>query len=158
MKRREALGALGAGAAGLAALSAGGATAQEPAKHQGHDHAMAASCLKACSDCMNACNMMFHHCFELTKQGKTEHALAAHLAVDCAEFCSTSATLIGRHSPLMGTACAACAEACDACAAECEKHDDPMMKECAKECRRCAESCRAMVKAMGSHGNAAAPK
>lgn len=144
MDRRELLGALGVGA-GLFAVS--GSTAR--ADHEGHHDKMHEDCLKACQECAEECGETFHHCFKLVEAGKKEHAKAAHLALDCAEFCGLSACLITRDSELMGAACAACADACKRCGDECAKFDSEQMKECAEACRKCEASCRAMVKAMG---------
>jgi len=149
MKRRELLGALGAGAAGLAALSTAPASAQE---HAGHHHDQVhEDCLKACSDCAKTCDETFHHCYLQVSEGKKEHAKALHLVSDCAGFCSLSACMIAKHSPLMVHSCAACAEACKATAAECENFDSPEMKSAVQKLRKCESSCRDMVKAMGGH-------
>src|SRR4051794_35543670 len=156
MKRREMLGALGAGAAGLAAFST--ASAQTANRTQAHstEHAHAhdktnEECLKACSDCAKVCDETFHHCYHQVAEGKREHAKSLHLVSDCAGFCSLSACMIARHSPLMIHSCAACAEACKATAAEVEKFDSKEMKRAASELRNCERSCTAMVKAMGGH-------
>jgi hypothetical protein len=164
-RRRELLGALGTGAAGWALIANRSSAAQgqgqapvlEP-RHTGHDprHAqMLKECAEACGHCEAACNAAFHHCLSLAAEGKTPHAKMAQMTVDCAAFCSLSATMIARHSPLMVESCRACAEACRRCADECGSTDtDEMMKACITSCRRCEESCRNMVRAMGGgHGH-----
>jgi len=151
MKRREMLGALGAGAAGLAALSPGSSPAQHEGEHAHHHDKIHEDCLKACSDCAKSCDETFHHCYMMVAQGKREHARSLHLVSDCAGFCSLSACMIAKHSPLMVHSCAACAEACKATVAEVEKFDSPEMKAAAKALHRCEDSCREMVKAMGGH-------
>src|SRR4028119_1019888 len=108
MNRREILSVLGAGAAGLAAVPTGLALARQEKGNHEHDHEAHQDCLKACSDCADECNAMFHHCLELTREGKQGHAHPAQVALDCAAFCTLSATLIARHSPLMIHACQAC--------------------------------------------------
>lgn len=112
------------------------------------DHTdMFADCAKVCAECQVACDANFHHCFMLLESGKKDHAKAAHLSVDCAEFCSLSAKLTARQSELSGPACEACAKACDACAMECGKFSAmPVMKSCVDSCKKCAASCREMVK------------
>ncbi len=153
MNRRNVLGALGAGAIGAAALHT--AQAQDPKAHQGeaaHRHdAVHKECLDACSDCAKMCDETFHHCFMMVAEGKKEHARSLHLVSDCAGFCSLSACMIAKHSPLMAYSCGACADACKATAAEVEKFDSPEMKAAAKSLRRCETSCREMVKAMAGH-------
>ncbi|MDB5352540.1 MAG: hypothetical protein JWN86_3787 [Planctomycetota bacterium] len=153
MKRREMLGALGAGAAGLAALSTATAQAQQSRGHDApHRHdKMHEDCLKACADCDKMCDETFHHCYMQVAEGKRDHAKALHLVSDCAGFCSLSACMIAKHSPLMVHSCASCAEACRATAAEVEKFDAPEMKAAARSLRVCEASCRDMVKAMGGH-------
>lgn len=156
MDRREWLGVLGAGAVGLVAVS----ESQGQAQHAGHDDKAHLDCTKACADCMNECNETFHHCFEMMESGHKEHARAAHLTVDCAEFCKLAATMVGRQSPLMGYACQSCAEACQMCASECDKLSSAKMKECAQSCRNCERACRDMLASMRGQtpAPAAAPR
>ena len=155
-KRRELLGVLGTGAAGLAFLTnRSEAAGQAPATGAaaGHDPRHAAimkECDEACGHCEATCNMAFHHCITQAAAGKAEHAKMAQLVIDCAAFCTLSAAMIARHSPLMIESCRACEEACRRCAQECGSAEaDAMMKACATACRRCEESCRTMVRVMG---------
>jgi hypothetical protein len=157
-KRREMLGVLGTGAAGLALLTdrSEAAAGQAPTSgdpHAGHDPrhaAMLKECDEACGHCEATCNAMFHHCISLAAAGKSEHAKMAQLVIDCAAFCTLSASMISRHSSLMIESCRACAEACRRCAEECgSAQADAMMKTCAAACKRCEESCRKMVHVMG---------
>ena len=152
MDRRELLGVLGASAVGLASVAGREARAQEG----GHTHdKVHEECLKACSDCAKMCDETFHHCYMEVSQGKKEHAKSLHLVSDCAGFCSLSACMIARHSPLMVHSCAACAEACKATAAEVGKFDSPEMKAATKSLLACEKSCREMVAHMGKHQHAA---
>ncbi|SIO44116.1 hypothetical protein SAMN05444166_4749 [Singulisphaera sp. GP187] len=147
MDRREMLGMVGAGAIGLTAMSAG---ADETASGENCcqlDEAHA-DCYKACADCAKACDITFHHCFKELAAGKKEHAKALHLASDCAAFCSLSASMIAKHSPLMASSCHACADACKATAAEVGKFDSAEMKAATKSLHDCEKSCRAMVAKM----------
>ncbi len=159
MKRRELLGALGAGAASLAAFSGSAALAQEGARKgdrierrhdKMHDKLMN-DCLDACGECAKVCDQTFHHCFMEVSEGKKEHAQAMHLAGDCAGFCSLSACMIARHSPLMVESCQACADACAMTIKEVEKFDSPEMKNAVRALRNCEKSCREMIKTMASH-------
>jgi hypothetical protein len=157
MDRRELLGILGVSATGMTA--SGLVLAQDkpgrasPATGpQHHDIKMLQSCLKACSDCMDVCNITAHYCIEQTENGKRELAKALRATVDCQEFCAISAKLLGRVSPMMAFSCDACAKACDACATVCEQaQGDKQLLACAESCRSCAKSCREMVKAMHYH-------
>ncbi len=114
-KRREMLGVLGTGAAGLALLTnrSEAAAGQAPASgdaHANHDprHAeMLKECDEACGHCEAACNAAFHHCISQAAAGKSEHAKMAQLVIDCAAFCTLSATMISRHSSLMIESCRA---------------------------------------------------
>jgi hypothetical protein len=153
-RRRELLGVLGTGAAGLSILaSRSQGEAVDDEKTHAHDpkHAhMLKECAEACGHCEAACNEMFHHCLGLAASGKTQHAKMAQMVIDCAAFCTLSAAMIARHSPLMIESCRACAEACRRCAEECGSSDiDEMTKACITACRHCEESCRKMVLAMG---------
>jgi hypothetical protein len=148
MDRRELLGVLGTGAAGLAALGAGRtAVAQEGHEHdKKHDDA-----IKAAGRCAEVCNETFRHCFGLTEQGQRDHAHAARLALDCAEFCGLAACLMSRESELMSDACGACANACKKCAEECAKFSSETMKRCADACRECEKHCRSMSQMHAAH-------
>jgi len=156
------LGVLGTGAAGLAFLSNHSEVAAADDKSGGHDHKhaeMLKACAEACGHCEAACNSMFHHCLMQAAAGKTQHAKMAQYAIDCGAFCTLSAAMISRHSPLMAESCRACAEACRRCAEECNTGDvDAMTKACIESCRRCEESCRNMVKAMGAEHHHEASK
>jgi hypothetical protein len=149
MDRRELLGMVGAGAIGLTAMSA---RADERSSDESccELDKVHADCYKACADCAKACDMTFHHCFKEVAEGKKEHAKSLHLASDCAAFCSLSASMIAKHSPLMAASCNACADACKATAAEVGKFDSAEMKAAARSLRDCEKSCRAMVANMAS--------
>ncbi len=145
MRRRELLGVFGAGIAS-ATLGATRSSAQHPHHHD----KLHGECLKACETCSTICNETFHHCFEKVKDGHADHQRTAVMTIDCQEFCKLSAELMARESPLIATACLACAEACRLCAIECGRHDDPQMKECVAACKKCEETCRAMAKAIAA--------
>jgi hypothetical protein len=128
---------------GLLSAQGGGATS---AAQKGEHHEHFLQCAKACGDCQIACDSCFKHCAKLLEEGKTDHVKTMYACVDCAEFCSLSAKLTARQSPLSTQACEGCAKACDLCAAECEKFkSDKHMTDCAKSCRDCAKSCRTMI-------------
>lgn len=150
MDRREMLGMVGAGAIGLTAMSARAdeKVCDESCCELDKVHA---DCLKACSDCAKACDQTFHHCFMQVAAGKKEHAKSLHLASDCAGFCTLSASMIAKHSPLMAHSCNACAEACKATAAECEKFHDDTMRAAVKSLRECERACRTMSASMATH-------
>jgi hypothetical protein len=152
MKRREMLEALGIGAAGLATLSAAPALAQHEDEHAHHHDKAHEDCVKACSDCAKTCDETFHHCYQQVAEGKRDHAKSLHLVSDCAGFCSLSACMISKHSPLMVYSCTACADACQTTAAEVERFDDATMKAAAKSLRACEKSCREMVASMRGRG------
>ena len=146
MKRRDFLGA---GAASLAVISASAASADDNPAHQ--KDATHEDCLKACTHCATTCDATFHHCYRMVAEGKREHAKPLHLLSDCAGFCSLSASMIAKHSPLMAYSCDACADACRITATEIEKFSEPEMKAAAKALRDCEASCTAMVKMMKDH-------
>ena len=146
MDRREVLGLLGAGTASLAVFGVGGAYAADTPEHRDHPHE---ACVKSCKDCATNCAEMCHHCVEQLAAGKKEYAKAMQLIADCEAFCTLSASMMARMSPLMAYSCAACADACRDCAKECDQVGSAPMKECAERCRACEKSCRDMVRAMG---------
>lgn len=145
MNRRKLMGTLGLGAAGLA-LAEGSAVASPQDRHgQGHGHHEGH--LKTMTDCAAACNEVAAHCLQqiCDKEGDVEsHAKVHQFAMDCQAFCTLSAALMARHSPLAKFAHEANAEACRACAEACEAHKapDPMVKRCGEACRQCEKVCR----------------
>jgi len=157
MDRRSMLGLMGAGAVGLAATPA---LADDKDKNEGkakaHGHhahdRIHKECLDACGDCARACDEAFHHCYMEVAEGKREHARSLHLVSDCAGFCSLSACLIAKHSPLMAHSCESCARACADTMAETSKFDSPEMKAVTKALKHCEATCKAMVEAMKKDG------
>lgn len=148
--RRELLGVVGTGAAGLALLTNRSEAGDDKDHHAaGHSTNMLKECAEACGHCEAACNEAFHHCISQAGTGKAEHARMAQMVIDCAAFCTLSAAMIARHSPLMVDSCRACEEACRKCAQECASASHDVMKSCVESCKKCAESCHNMVKAMG---------
>jgi hypothetical protein len=145
MNRRYVLGVFGAGLAG-AALSARKACAQRPHRRD----RLHRECLKACQACSILCNQTFRHGFGKVKDGHADHDRTAIVTVDCQAFCRLAAELIARGSPLIATACLACADACELCEVECSRHDDPRMKECAEACNQCEKACRSLASAIAT--------
>ncbi len=141
MDRRELLSGLGGGMAGLAALGVGTARADQ----KGHPHVEHCQTL---SDCARTCNEASHHCLGQVAKGgpHAEYHVKAHeAAMDCQAFCTLTATLAARSSPMARYAHAACADACRDCAAACEGHQDEIMKECVTACQNCEKMCRQMA-------------
>lgn len=137
MDRRELLGGL----AGLVVLGSGTARADD----KGHPHS---EHLQVMSECARVCNEASHHCLDQVKKGGSHaehHAKSHEAAMDCQAFCSLTAALAARCSPMAKYAHAACADACRDCAMACEGHQDAIMKECVMACRNCEKSCRQMA-------------
>src|SRR6185437_3267992 len=112
MDRRELLGGL----AGMVALGTGSARAD----HKGHPHSEHIQVISACA---RVCNEASHHCLGRLKQGgphADHHAKAHEAAMDCQAFCTLTAALTARSSPMARYAFAACADACRDCALACE--------------------------------------
>ncbi len=121
MDRRELLSVLGAGAAGLVAMSGGTANAATEGPHDGH--------IKTIGECAKVCNEAAHHCLTELKKGggahAEHHAKSHEAAMDCQEFCTLTATLMARSSPMAKYAHQACSDACRDCAAACEGQQMP---------------------------------
>lgn len=143
MRRRELMGVMTAGVTGLVALGGGTALADHEHPHDEH--------IKIMADCARVCNEAAHHCLTEVKKGgphAEHHAKAHEAAMDCQEFCTLTAALMARSSPMAKYAHPACADACRDCAAACGGHKDEVMAECVKACRACEKVCREMA---GSH-------
>src|ERR1700679_3041359 len=109
MDRRHMLGTVAAGVASLGLVNGKAleAKADDKDAHEGHHAGHLQKCMETCANCMNVCNMTVHSCYEKSLHGSAKLLDAMHLAMDCQEFCGTSAKLIGRASPLMNTGCKA---------------------------------------------------
>jgi hypothetical protein len=142
MERRELLGLLGAGTAGLLLSRGAEARADGTAVADMSEH------IKTIGECAKACNEAAHHCLEKLAEENTQHrehhAKAHELTMDCQAFCTLTAALAARSSPLALYAHQACAEACRCCADECEKGQGEVMRTCAQKCRECERVCRGM--------------
>ncbi len=107
--------------------------------------------VKVIGECAKACNEAAHHCLKKLAEDSTQHrehhAKAHELTMDCQAFCTLTASLAARSSPLAHYAHQACAEACRCCADECEKGQGEVMKACAQKCRECERICKTMGKA-----------
>ena len=143
MDRRTLLGTMGVGTLGLMANVA---RAASPAAAADDVHE---ECLKACTECAQACEMATHHCYGEVAMGKKEHAKPLRYLNDCSTFCGLAARNIANHSPLMALSCEACGEACASTLAQVQSFDSPEMKKVAEHLKRCEASCRKMVAAMG---------
>ena len=154
MDRRQMLGILGASATGLAAVGTKAVAAPRPDHDDEHKHSEGQDAhLALMNKCANICNEAAHHCLVQLKTSDSsgEHHAKSHTAaIDCQAFCTLTAALMARHSPMSKYAHAACADACRDCAAACEGHAaaDKIMAECVQVCRECEKACRKMV---GAH-------
>jgi hypothetical protein len=144
MLRRREFALAGLSAATLAAL--GSANEKRPDPREAPE-AMFEKCAKSCSDCQRACDACATYCGKVLAKGNAHHFDTLMACRDCADLCSTSASLTARQGPFADLTCRACAEACARCAAQCEQHgrDDAVMTRCAEECRRCETACREML-------------
>jgi hypothetical protein len=95
------VGVMGAGAVGLV----GAAGREARAQHPHHHDKVHGDCLKACNECAGVCSETFHDSLENLNDGHKEHARLTALTLDCQEFCTLTAELMGRESPLIGLAC-----------------------------------------------------
>jgi hypothetical protein len=109
--------------------------------------AMFDKCAKACSECQRACDYCEAYCVDALAKGSKHHLTTVQTCRDCADICSSAASIVSRESEFADVICRACAEACGRCAHECEAHgkDDAVMSSCAKECRTCEKACQEML-------------
>ena len=100
------------------------------------------SCIKACYDCADACDMCTMACLQEDDVKMMAQCIA--LDIDCSQLCRVAAGFMVRGSASASAVCQACASICDMCAAECAKHSMQHCQDCAAACRRCADECRKM--------------
>jgi len=145
MIRRREFALAGLSTVALAAFAS--ADERRPDRKEGHA-AMFEKCAKACSDCQRECEACATYCGKLlVAHSGGDHLDTLMTCRDCADLCSTSASLTARQGPFVNLACSACADACAKCATQCERHgkDDTVMRRCAEECKRCEKECREVV-------------
>jgi hypothetical protein len=112
----------------------------------------ARSFIAVCTECAQVCTVCADAC--LAEHDMQELVPCVRLALDCADVCRVSATLVTRPSHRDSKALRAQLEACcamaEACAEECEAHADMMehCRICAEACRACANACRRMQAAL----------
>lgn len=110
--------------------------------HENHQQIIAAlnNCASECNHCATAC---------LDEQDVKMLSKCIKLDIDCAEICSTTASLLARDSEHGHHLLKECVEVCNKCAEECEKHAAMGMEHC----KTCAEACRACSDACSKHLN-----
>lgn len=108
--------------------------------HEQHHQLIAVlnNCVAECNHCATAC---------LDEQDVKMLSKCIKLDIDCAEICSTTASLLARDSDHGHHLLKECVEVCNACADECEKHSAMGMEHC----KTCAEACRACADACSKH-------
>ncbi|WP_165072558.1 hypothetical protein [Paludisphaera rhizosphaerae] len=145
MERRELLTLLGAGAAGFLATGSSARGDDDDKKKAEHEHLM------TMARCATICNMVSAHCLaEIQKGGSENGATLAKVAAytnDCQSFCTQTAALMARKSPMANYAHKACADACRDCAEVCDSSNNEHIKKCAEVCRECERACRACCSA-----------
>lgn len=101
--------------------------------------------------CIEACEEALHACQECAaadiREGGTDMATCTLLALDCADICAATLTVMARGSAHHGDFAALCAHMCRACAAECAKHAEhhDHCARCQKACEACAVECEKHV-------------
>jgi hypothetical protein len=126
------------------------------------DRQKLADCIHACFACGETCTACADACLsedlvaELTKCIRTN--------LDCADICTTTGTLLSRHTGydanITRALLEACHVACASCATECEAHAGmhEHCRICAEACRRCEQACADLLAisadASGARGTA----
>lgn len=115
------------------------------------DARLLASTIDALNDCAQACTADADD--DLSEPDVAETVKCIRLCLDCADICTTTASVTSRQTdydpnitrPLLQ----ACIAACLSCGNECERH--AMMhahcRVCTEACRRCESACRDLLAA-----------
>lgn len=117
------------------------------------DPQLLARCIDACAACEQACTTCADAC--LGEQDLASLATCIRLDLDCADVCSTTASILTRHTgvdlALVRSIVGTCIAACEACAAECTRHADmhEHCKICAEACQACLLACRDLIASLG---------
>ncbi|CAL9275445.1 putative cysteine-rich protein YhjQ [Streptomyces sp. SudanB5_2050] len=124
-----------------------------PADLGGVDRQAMATCIEECLACAQACTACADACLsegmvgELTKCIRTD--------MDCADVCTTTASVLSRHTGydanVTHAVLRACATVCRACGDECASHADmhEHCRVCAEACRRCEQACEELLASLG---------
>jgi hypothetical protein len=111
-----------------------------------------ASTIDALNDCAQACTACADG--DLSEHHVADLVTCIRRCLDCADVCTTTASVITRQTADLAEAAKllldACTAVCASCGDECERH--AQMHEhcriCAVACRRCEKACRELVLAM----------
>ncbi|HEX3611166.1 MAG TPA: four-helix bundle copper-binding protein [Sporichthyaceae bacterium] len=100
------------------------------------------TCAETCSACADAC---------LREENVSAMRACIMSDLDCADICSTTATLLARSGGAqVGVTRAmlnACIAACHVCGEECKRHAShhEHCKHCAEACQNCEDACRDLL-------------
>jgi hypothetical protein len=117
------------------------------------DRQKLADCIHACFACGETCTACADAC--LSEDMVAELTKCIRTNLDCADICTTTGTVLSRHTGydanITTALLEACRVACASCATECEAHAD--MHEhcgiCAEACRRCEQACADLLGSLG---------
>jgi hypothetical protein len=115
------------------------------------DAGLLASTIDALTDCAQACTADADD--DLGEPNVADMVKCIRLCLDCADVCTTTASVTSRQTdydpnvtrPLLE----ACIAACISCGDECERHAEmhAHCRVCAEACRRCERACRDLLAA-----------
>jgi len=100
------------------------------------------SCITSAESAAEACDDCAAWALQLRGSSMDRCVL---LALDCAEICRLTASLVMRGSEIAENMAQVCAQICDLCAKECRKHPHVHTDLAADRCHRCALACRRLV-------------
>ena len=115
------------------------------------DAGVLAATIDALNDCAQACTADADD--DLGEPNVADMVKCIRLCLDCADICTTTASVTSRQTdydanvtrPLLE----ACIAACMSCGDECERHADlhAHCRVCAEACHRCERACRDLLAA-----------
>ncbi|WP_121253331.1 four-helix bundle copper-binding protein [Nocardioides ferulae] len=111
-----------------------------------------AECIDACLRCAQTCTACADAC--LSEDMVADLRACIRLNADCADICSTTASVLSRQTggdaTVVTAIVQACAAACRACGDECGTHAEmhEHCRVCAEACRACEEACNRLLAAL----------
>jgi hypothetical protein len=117
------------------------------------DRQKLADCIHACFACGETCTACADAC--LSEDMVAELTKCIRTNLDCADICTTTGTVLSRHTGydanITRAILEACRLACASCATECEAHADmhEHCRICAEACRRCEQACADLLGSLG---------
>ncbi|WP_306009094.1 four-helix bundle copper-binding protein [Bacillus sp. MMSF_3328] len=101
------------------------------------------NCIKACLDCLEACEVSFKKTLKEADAGKKSEAI--RLYRDSADICALTIKALESDSDFIKKYTLLCSRIVDQCAEQCKQFEQAHCMNSAEKCYICAEECRKLA-------------